>query len=103
MRRLITLVNDDHGHIYLKDILAFVYYGSIVNNWAKSVYRYPTISSVQDSSVWTFICWFQSMTVIELYMSQNVRKRILGRARATKIQISLLILDTLRKHAYTNI
>ena len=32
MRGLITLVNDNHMDNYLKEILVFVYYGSIVNN-----------------------------------------------------------------------
>ena len=32
MRDLITLVNDNRVDNYLKEILAFVYYGSIVNN-----------------------------------------------------------------------
>ena len=31
MRRLITLVNDNHVDNHLKEILAFVYYGLIVN------------------------------------------------------------------------
>ena len=35
MRGLITLVNDDHVD-YLKEILAFVYYGSIGNNRPKN-------------------------------------------------------------------
>ena len=32
MHSLISLVNDNHVDNYLKEILAFVYYGSIVNN-----------------------------------------------------------------------
>ena len=32
MLGLITLVNNNHMDNYLKEILAFVYYGSIVNN-----------------------------------------------------------------------
>ena len=36
MRGLIKLVNDNHVDNYLKDILAFVYYGSIVNNRSKN-------------------------------------------------------------------
>ena len=32
MRGLITLVNDNHVDNYLKESLAFVYYGSIVIN-----------------------------------------------------------------------
>ena len=35
MRSLITLVNDYHMDNYLKTILAFVYFGSIVNNRLK--------------------------------------------------------------------
>ena len=36
MRGLITLVSDNHVDNYLKEILAFVYYGSIVNNRPKN-------------------------------------------------------------------
>ena len=36
MRCLISLVNDNHVNNYLKDTLAFVYYGSTVNNRPKS-------------------------------------------------------------------
>ena len=32
MHGLIILVNDNHVDNYLKEILAFVYYGSFVNN-----------------------------------------------------------------------
>ena len=32
MPSLITLVNDNHMDNYLRDILAFVYYGLVVNN-----------------------------------------------------------------------
>ena len=35
-RGLITVVNDNHVDNYLKEILAFVYYGSIANNQPKS-------------------------------------------------------------------
>ena len=37
MRGLITLVNDNHVDNCLKEILAFVYYGSIVNSRIKKV------------------------------------------------------------------
>ena len=33
---LITLVSDNHVDNYLKEILAFVYYGSILNNRPKN-------------------------------------------------------------------
>ena len=33
---LITLVNDNHMDNYLKEILAFVYYGSTTQKWQKS-------------------------------------------------------------------
>ena len=36
MRSWITLVNDNHVDNYLKEILAFVYYGSVVNNQPKN-------------------------------------------------------------------
>ena len=35
MRSLITLVNDNRVDNYLKEMLAFVYHGSIVNNQPK--------------------------------------------------------------------
>ena len=35
MHGLITLVNDIHVYSYLKEFLAFVYYGWIVNNRPK--------------------------------------------------------------------
>ena len=38
MRGLITLVNDNRVDNYLKKILAFVYFGSTVNNLPK---KYP--------------------------------------------------------------
>ena len=34
---MITLVNDNHADNYLKEILAFVYDGSIINNQLKKV------------------------------------------------------------------
>ena len=40
MRGLITLVNDNHVDNYLKEILAFLYYGSIVNSRSKKVFGY---------------------------------------------------------------
>ena len=43
-RSLISLVNDNHVDNYLKEIIAFVYYGSNVNNRPRSV----------DS---TLMCW----------------------------------------------
>ena len=36
MHGLITLVNDNHMDKYLKEILAFVYHGLIVNNRPKT-------------------------------------------------------------------
>ena len=36
MRGLITLVNDNQVDNYHNEILAFVYYGSNVNNWPKN-------------------------------------------------------------------
>ena len=36
MHGLITLFNDNHVDNYLKEILVFVYYGSIVNNQTKN-------------------------------------------------------------------
>ena len=38
----ITLVNDNQVDNYLKEILAFVYYGSTVNNWPNKKYEVPT-------------------------------------------------------------
>ena len=35
-RSLITLINDNHMDNYRKDILAFVHYGSVVNNQPKN-------------------------------------------------------------------
>ena len=45
MRGLITLVNDNHMANYLQAILAFVYYGSIVNNRPKIVIQSNFIGS----------------------------------------------------------
>ena len=42
MLGLITLVSDNHMDTYLKEILTFVYYGSIVNNQPKK-YGYVTV------------------------------------------------------------
>ena len=36
MRGLITLASDDHLENYLKEIWAFVYYGSSINNQPKN-------------------------------------------------------------------
>ena len=41
--QFVTLVNDNHVDNYLKHILAFVYYGSIVNNRPKNTILYIII------------------------------------------------------------
>ena len=40
---LISLVNDNHMDNNLKEILVFVYFGSIVNNQHKNLYKLPEI------------------------------------------------------------
>ena len=37
MRGSITSINDNHVDNYLEEILAFVYYGSILNNRPKNI------------------------------------------------------------------
>ena len=41
MPGLITMVNDNHVDKYLKEILAFVHYGSIVKNLPKNEVKIP--------------------------------------------------------------
>ena len=55
MGGLITLVNDNHVDNYLKEILAFVYYGSIVNNWPKKTDKVirPWEGGQGSSEIWT--------------------------------------------------
>ena len=50
MRDLISFVNDNHVDNNLKEILVYVYFGSIVNNQPKK-----QISSVQSSRYGNFI------------------------------------------------
>ena len=48
MRAFIAFVNDSHVDNYLKEFLAFVYYGSIVNNRPKMGLARPLIINVND-------------------------------------------------------
>ena len=53
MRSLILLVNDYHVDNYLKEILAFAYYCSIVNNlsdiWSKNYLTYSVYLSLSNN------------------------------------------------------
>ena len=47
-RGLIPLFNDNHVDNYLKEILAFVYYASIVNKLPKEAIFIKTVSIIKD-------------------------------------------------------
>ena len=61
MHNLITLVNDNHVDNYLKEILEFVYYSSIVNNRLKNQHLLWVLNNSNSSSLYTFhaIWWLK--------------------------------------------
>ena len=48
-RGLISLVNDNHVNNNLKEILVYVYFGSILNNWPKTAFYVQTGATLHSN------------------------------------------------------